>query len=550
MNPTDAAETSPPLPVSRRACWRVVIGILLGAAVWRAVVAVFIPCIAKDSVTFCWYARDLGQQGLAYLRLPGTAQHPLFPATVLAVQRIARLAGAPDTPLTWQGSGQAVCLLSGMVVVALAGALTVRLVRRLRLPVDERLAGCCGLLLTALLPLNVWLSAEVMSDELHLVFYLIGAFALLKLDSVKAALVCGLAGGLAFLTRPEGAVIAVAGVIVLAVERQVSWRVRGGRAVVLAAGFLVCAAPFWAAVGKLSPKKNPADWFERDEASSGAMTGSWCRMDAPASDADGGEMDVALAKLTHLDLGWYALVPYALYKLFVAGRVVVPLLALLPLVNLRRRLLRPPLAGLTVCAVAHLGLVITLLHQYRYLESRHLLVLVMLLVPLAATLLARLIELGRQRRSLALVGAALAFVVVPLGFYALRAPNTADRCTVDAARWLTEHDPHVRGKRLIGGSSTKRIAFYADMRWEQWYEQPEYYAALCKQLLAGGPGYFAIMLEPSSEAAKPTEATGNRALLEELLSDPRMKGVLKPVHMEPGAKKSELHVLELTADGR
>jgi len=141
-------------------------------------------------------------------------------------------------------------------------------------------------------------------------------------------------------------------------------------------------------------------------------------------------------------------------------------------------------------------------------------------------------------------------VVVPLGFYALRPPNADARCMVAVADSLTKQDPNVHNKRLVGGSSAKRIAFYADMRWEQWYEQPEYYAALCKQLLAGGSGYFAIMLEPSSEAAKPTEATGNRALLEELLSDPRMKGVLKPVQMQPGAKKSELHVLELTADGR
>ncbi len=539
-----------PGTLSRGAFRRIAIGILLVAAAWRISIAVVMPCAARDSVEFCWFARDLGRQGLAYLRLPSTDQHPLFPATLLAAQRVARLAGAPDTPLTWQRSGQAVCVLTGLAVVALAGALAVRVVRRLQLPVDERAAGCCAMLMAALLPLNVWLSAEAMSDELHLAFYLVGVLALLKLDSLKTALLCGLASGLAFLTSEEGAMVAVAGLIAVAADRRVSWRRRGGRAAALAAAFLVCAVPFWATVGKLSTKKNPADWFAGGYGAAGGVAGAWGRVDEIAeANANCYEGDLVLAKLIPADVAWYALVPRALHELLRAGRVVVPLLALLPLLNLRRRLLRPPLFGLTACFVGHFAAAVFLLHRYGYLDQRHMLVAAMLLVPPAAVLLARLVELARMGRSRVLVAAAVALVALPLGLYSLRTPNADARCMTAAARWLVARDPEVPDKRLLSGSSAKRIAFYADMRWEPWYEKPEAYETLVRQIHRGGPGYFAIMLEPSGGEGKTTEATGNRALMERLLADRRVSPRLWRVHVEPGWKGAELHLLELGEAG-
>jgi len=81
--------------LSRRTGIWLTIGILAVAGLWRAVIAITIPCISRDSVTFCEYARELGQTGIAYLRQPTTQQHPLLPICVLAGQRTARLCGAP-----------------------------------------------------------------------------------------------------------------------------------------------------------------------------------------------------------------------------------------------------------------------------------------------------------------------------------------------------------------------------------------------------------------------------------------------------------------------
>jgi hypothetical protein len=345
--------------------------------------------------------------------------------------------------------------------------------------------------------------------------------------------------------------LAVAGLVALAADRRVSWPRRGARAAALLAAFLVCAVPFWATVGKLSPKKNPADWFAGGDGVPAPAAQTWRGMGAnPAvAIANCTWPSWTLAKLVRTDVAWYALVPRVFYELLRAGRVIVPLLALLPLLNLRRRLLRPPLLGLTVCFAGHFAAAVFLLHRYRYLDQRHMLVAAMLLVPPAAVLLTRLVELARMVRSRVLVAAAVALAALPLGLYSLRTPNADARCMAAAARWLVAHDPDVRDKRLLSGSSAKRIAFYADMRWEPWYEKPEAYETLVRQIRRGGPGYFAIMLDRVGGERNATEATGNRALLERLLADRRVSPGLRRVQVEPAWEGAELHLFEMAGTG-
>jgi len=111
--------------------------LLVLAGLWRLVIALLLPALSRDGVVFCGYARALGQLGVAYLRQPEAQQHPLYPLLVLAAQRGARLLGAADTPWTWQYSGQFVAGLAGVAVVALVGAITARMIRRLALPVQR-----------------------------------------------------------------------------------------------------------------------------------------------------------------------------------------------------------------------------------------------------------------------------------------------------------------------------------------------------------------------------------------------------------------------------
>ncbi len=591
---------SPAARLSRRSFRWAILSVLVVAGAWRGVTAALLPVISRDGVTFCWYARDLGTEGLDYLRSPHVRQHPLYPTAILGAQRLARALGAADTPWTWQRSGQVVSWAAGMAVIALVGGLTLRLVRRLELPLDERLAALVAMAWAALLDLHVWLSTDTMSDQVHLAFYLGALLLLVRLNRLPAALGCGVLAGLAFLTRPEGALPVLGGIAALAAaRRQLGARKLAACAAALAVGFLACAAPYWGTVGRLSPKKEPwqsaagvpvghapvasdpslpavarvrrflsrmesspdtevrrytlaADCWASQSATSSASIPATCRgADSAAMPADHAARagfgaaglpipSVLLAKLELLDLPWYGLVPHVLYKLLRAGRVVVPLLAILPLLSLRRRLLSPELAGWTTCLVGHLALTLVLLHHYRYLDARHMLVPVTLLIPLAAMLLARMLRLLADVRLYWPAAALLAVCYLPPTAYALRGAGWHDRFLLDAARWLVALDPEVGSKRLLSGSSPQRIAFYANMAWESWAEKPEEYGVLARQLRAGGPGYFAVEIGAGFERA------GNRELVEKLLQDEQLASHLGAVHTRPGPDQaSELRLIEL-----
>ncbi len=247
------------------------LAVLVLAGAWRAVIALNMPCLSRDGVTFCWYARDLGEQGPAFLKEESAQQHPLFPVMILATQRAARALGAPDSPWTWQRSGQIVAWTAGMVVVVLSVVLTVQLVRVLAMPINVWLAAVLAAALAALLPLNVRLSADVMSDQVFLAFYLAGVVALVRIKARAAGFLCGGFAGLAFLTRPEGAALLIGGLAaVIAIARSMGWKVSFIRASTAIAAFLLLVGPFWGISGRLTPKKNPLEILSGEQAAAGA----------------------------------------------------------------------------------------------------------------------------------------------------------------------------------------------------------------------------------------------------------------------------------------
>ena len=524
-----------------------VIGVLVLAGVWRIIIAAGLPVLARDGVVFCQYARDLGQQGVAFLRSPDAQQHPLFPTLILATERIARLCGAADTPWTWQRCGQVVSGLAGLAVVALAGALTLRVIRRLQLPVDERGPVLLAMLMAALMDLNIWLSADVMSDQVHLVFYLGAVWLLLKLDSLPAALGCGLCAGLAFLTREEGVVPIAAGFVVLVAN----WRKQGtrkqlARGGVLLAGFLLCVLPYWTVIGGFSQKKTPHDVLKGEETAA-AERRPLDVAPLPASPLlpDGEGNAFTLARLETMDLDWYAVLPVVLYKILRAGRVVIPLLAVLPLIKLRRRLLGPELIGLTSCAGGHLMLVSMLLSRYGYASTRHMLVIVLLLVPFAAILLGQVVQTMRRRREAAIGVVVTVACLLPLLPYALRMPASKDRFLVGATQQLMAHDPEPNTAVLFGTSTTRRIAFYADMPWRRWPIEPTDTAGAISDLGVRQRAYVALELEGLNTRVDQKEREGHRALLARLLADEAVEPRLQLLFTQPGPDNSELQVFAL-----
>jgi hypothetical protein len=299
----------------------------------------------------------------------------------------------------------------------------------------------------------------------------------------------------------------------------------------LLVGFCVCAAPYWQTVGRLSSKKDLRELLQDDSTAA-------CVFDGPMQ-----------ARLETRDLPWYELLPFAVYKLMRAGRVVVPLLALMPLINLRRRLLGPELIGVSTCAAGHFSLLLLLIGRYGYLSPRHTLVVVMLLIPFAALLLARLVLLARQRGGMVTAGVMLLVFLLPPALYATRIPNSKDRFLMRAADWLMEHDATVCEKPLLGGGSTSRIAFYANMPWIRWEENAEDLETLRAQLRDVTPGYFAIELAGPPSDTDQFEREGNRELLARLLQDPQWADRLNLVHVEPGPDGSELCLYRVGAGG-
>ncbi|MGE3181554.1 MAG: hypothetical protein AB7N71_07985 [Phycisphaerae bacterium] len=467
--------------------------ILAGAAALRIVIAMLMPCISRDGVVFCWFAEALGTQGSAYLRDAGARQHPLFPFLILQVHAVLRMFGAGESPLLWQAAGQIVTVSAGIVVVALTGALTLRWVRSVAPDFNAPRCALFAMVLAALLPLNVWHSADVMSDEVHLAFYLAAAVCIVQLHGWTAVVCCGIFAALAYLTRPEGAVPLIAALCVLGIR---AWRERSGRAVgqalVLVVAFALTALPYWISAGTLSRKKslfaNVSTTIEPIHNPRSPMKIARASSSAPL-----------LAKLELHDLRWFELLPQTLLSTFRAGRVVVPLLAIWSLLTLGSRLRTPGSIGIFLCILGHLALVIWLLERHKYQQPRHLLVVVALLTPLAGMTLAQLHARAILIRNIWPHILTAFLVYLPLALYAIRLPNFADRFWVRAATELRKEDGAIASKHVLSGSAGRRLAFYADASWLYWPEDATRPDLLTKQLQREKPEYFAIVIGPGNE---------------------------------------------------
>lgn len=545
---------------------RILLGVLAIAAGLRIGLAAAMPCVSRDGALFCWQARDLGRYGVALLApqrhadLPVYEQHPLFAFVLLGAFRALRFVGWADGPDTWIRAGQVVDVCAGLAVVAACGALGLFLARLLGIGTrsearDARAQAAAPLaqpgdvavwsgLLAAVLPLNNWLSADVMSDQLHAAFYLFGLLAFMLAASVRTALLGGVLAGLAFLTRPEGATVLLAGLAVIFARRS---RFSPARLLSLAgfaiAGFLACAAPFWALSGGISPKLDKEAYAALSLPLCGDSASALVASETPsarsAHDAGASPRPVNVqiacdcsqsssppssrrstdswAALVRRQAAWYEALPIVLYELFRAGRVVIPLVALPVLIALRRELFRPALIGIVSCLSIHAALTGALVFRHGYLDPRHMLCAVLVLMPLAGLGMAFATEYLGARNRRTIRAALILAVLLPLLAYSLRVPNAGDAFVAQAAERLRSADPLVGGKLLLGGASERRIAFYNQMRFQPWPEDErepgKRWQAFRDHLARSGAGYFAIQVGPGREL------DGNGELLARLAAD-------------------------------
>jgi hypothetical protein len=225
---------------------------------------------ARDSIGFIRYALQIQEQGWAWA-LRHQHQHPGYPLTLLAV---AGQVGQFDP----DGDACDVLQFSAQLASSLAGVLLVIPMFCLGRLLLDRGAGFWGALLFQCLPASGHALSDAISDPLFLLLLSSAlVFALLAVRRRSAALFAGAGAwcGLAYLTRPEGALVLPAtGLAVLGAQAVSAWRqpwrrVLGwGAAMVVPA--LVVGSPYYLTTGNFTNKPAMSQILGTFEEKSGA----------------------------------------------------------------------------------------------------------------------------------------------------------------------------------------------------------------------------------------------------------------------------------------
>jgi hypothetical protein len=198
---------------------RLILLLLVLAGALRAWVICHTEVAARDSIGYIRYALALEQQPLPKV-LDDNMQHPVYPAALLAVSLPVRHFLGGTTPATMQ--------LSAQLASSLAGLLLVIPMFYLGRALFDRGVGFWAAAVFQCLPVTTRVMGDGLSDP---TFLLIAATTLLL--AVRALRTgraldfawCGLGTGLAYLTRPEGAVLGAAtGLVLLGAQAVRIWR--------------------------------------------------------------------------------------------------------------------------------------------------------------------------------------------------------------------------------------------------------------------------------------------------------------------------------------
>jgi len=174
---------------------------------------------ARDSISYIHIAWRL-EHGDWLKVIPAAPQHPGYPLAILAASVPARLLAPNDYPYAMQ--------LAAQLASAAASVLLVLPLYRLGRDLFSPRVAFGAVLLFQCLPCGGRILADGLSEGLFLLFA-VSALALaasaLRTGSVGGFALSGLAGGLAYLTRPEGLLVpAAAGVTLLGMQLFAAWR--------------------------------------------------------------------------------------------------------------------------------------------------------------------------------------------------------------------------------------------------------------------------------------------------------------------------------------
>jgi hypothetical protein len=203
---------------------------------------------ARDSIGFIRYALQLEKDPARALR--ENRQHPGYAVAVLAMSWPVRAVLGDQECRSWQ--------LSAQFVSAISSVLLIFPMYFLGLAFFDRRAAFWGTAVFQCLPAV----HRVMSDGLSDTLYLLLASSVLLLAvwsfrrrSALGFILCGVGGGLAYLTRPEGALlVAVIGLVLLLSQKASDWRFTLVSGTGMALTTIVVISPFVWTTGRLTGK--------------------------------------------------------------------------------------------------------------------------------------------------------------------------------------------------------------------------------------------------------------------------------------------------------
>jgi hypothetical protein len=498
--------------------WLACAAVALGLA-WRGYNAYHMPSVSRDGAKFVELALNLQTRGAAALREPTFDQHPLYPLSITIAEALLAWAGAAAGPLRWAWAGQAVSLVCGTLTPLLVGWIAWNLARRIG--PDSETGGAApafslAVTLASVLPLCVWLGSDAMSEPLFSVWYLGGIALLLTPMAPGRGVLAGLCAGAAYLTRPEGAALAVAGLFATPAENGLRRRLVCAAA--LGVGFLALAGPYAALRGGWSPKlsKQGVEEFV-----------------APRPAFAEPEKRTQFAALERSPVAWYAALGDAACQTVRGGRGVLLCLALPALIAWRGRIRRAALP-LCVAMMIHFALAAWVRYRAGYLDPRHVLPIVLaLLIPAAALGLAWSTDRLRPRqvRIAGVLGLLISLGV--LSAYSTRLPNAGTQYIRTAAEVLAEQPEFRSGHVLVGGGAQRTLALYSGAALRTWNENVQddkaRYADVADHVLNWKPAAEWLAIETGPGA----ERTGNADLVDALLKDGAVRQRLEERHREP-----------------
>lgn len=427
--------------------------VLLAALGIRIYLAQTAEAVSRDTCRFVWFAQQLAADGVSAVQHED--QHPLYPITILFVHGLLGALGLVSAGnIGWATAAIVSTCVASLACIVAMWALT------------RFLFGPCVALVVALfiavLPDFAGWSADGLSDPLHLLLYIaalgFGVRALTNRSWVSF-IAAGALSGLAFLTRPEGAgvalVIAPACLFAGGGDR---WRRRLVRAGLVIAAFAIFAGPYMATTGSIVNKKSLESLFHVQRTNAEARPPTAASIQASVASTD---TVSAFGAIVVIVQKWVRTCRVVYFVLGVVGAIAVfwpP----------RRR---AACATITAAGALHFAVLVLLVLNFSYgeeLSQRHTLVLTALLLPWSAAGLDWIVRRVRAALPTANAGVVWAIALVatisPTLPWLVRTRNPDTAHLIEAGRWLAQNRP----KAALVMSSEPRVAFYADKSLKRW----------------------------------------------------------------------------------